>query len=169
VEKTNSRYRIGLVSHLTGISTHQLRIWERRYEAVAPARSEGGDRLYSDSDIARLRTLKRLSDWGHSIGRVAQPREEERDELLAVHPPGPSLGETSLLAHRVLDQFLTCIGRMDLLDAERCLSRACVAFDPTAFVAEVLLPLMRGVGQRWASGEFSIAQERGASRIWCAR
>ena len=143
VEKTNSRYRIGLVSHLTGISTHQLRIWERRYEAVAPARSEGGDRLYSDSDIARLRTLKRLSDWGHSIGRVAQLREKELDELMAVRPPGPNLGETSLLAHRVLDQFLTCIGRMDLLDAERCLSRACVAFDPTAFVAEVLLPLMR--------------------------
>ncbi|MDL1950237.1 MerR family transcriptional regulator, partial [Acidobacteria bacterium ACD] len=44
------RHRIGAVARLTGISTHALRVWERRYGTLKPQRSDGGDRLYSDGD-----------------------------------------------------------------------------------------------------------------------
>ena len=38
-----TQYRIGAVSRMTGISPDALRIWERRYAAVSPQRSPGGD------------------------------------------------------------------------------------------------------------------------------
>ena len=53
-------YRIGKVSRLTGISADTLRIWERRYAAVVPVRTEAGGRLYSADDIARLKLIKNL-------------------------------------------------------------------------------------------------------------
>ena len=64
-------YRIGKVSKLTGISADTLRIWERRYAAVVPVRTEAGGRLYSADDIARLKLIKNLVDGGDSIGNVA--------------------------------------------------------------------------------------------------
>ena len=64
-------YRIGAVSRLTGVAPDTLRVWERRYGAVVPMRSEKGSRLYSQADIGRLSLIKRLVDGGDSISRVA--------------------------------------------------------------------------------------------------
>lgn len=164
-ENEAPKYRIGLVARLTGISTHQLRVWERRYHTVTPARSEGGDRLYSDRDVARLRALKKLSDLGHSIGQVARLSEDDLAELLNSKATTAPDVEASLLAWRVANQFLEAMGRMDVLEAERTLGRAAVAFEPQVYTMEVLLPALNEVGRRWATGEFSIAQEHGASAV----
>ncbi|MEL7297161.1 MAG: MerR family DNA-binding transcriptional regulator, partial [Pseudomonadota bacterium] len=37
-------YSIGAVARLTGISTHTLRIWERRYAAIVAERTDSGRR-----------------------------------------------------------------------------------------------------------------------------
>ena len=47
-EGQRGKYRIGAVARMTGISTHALRAWERRYDGVNPERTESGGRLYSD-------------------------------------------------------------------------------------------------------------------------
>ena len=60
-----------LVERRTGLGADLLRAWERRYGAVHPARSAGGQRLYRDADIERLLLLKRLTEEGHSIGTIA--------------------------------------------------------------------------------------------------
>src|SRR5512141_2772591 len=70
-ESQTPRYPVRLVALRTGLTPHVLRAWERRYGVVSPARTEGGQRLYSDLDIERLRLLRRLTDRGHAIGRIA--------------------------------------------------------------------------------------------------
>lgn len=70
-EASPTRYRIGAVSRITGISPETLRMWERRYSAVTPNRSQGGGRLYGQADVARLVLIKRLVDAGDAIGTVA--------------------------------------------------------------------------------------------------
>lgn len=70
-------YKIGKASKLTGISTDKLRIWERRYAAVTPSRSDAGGRLYAYDDILRLKLIKTLLDSGDSISNVATLSLEE--------------------------------------------------------------------------------------------
>ncbi len=83
---TGSDYAIGAVSRLTGISTHTLRIWERRYGAVIADRTESGRRVYSREDVEKLGLLKILVDRGFSIGQIANLDVEElrtrRDEVV---------------------------------------------------------------------------------------
>jgi DNA-binding transcriptional MerR regulator len=62
---------ISAVSRLTGLSTHNLRVWESRHEVVQPVRSESGRRLYSRDDVRKLGLLKVLVDRGFKIGRLA--------------------------------------------------------------------------------------------------
>jgi DNA-binding transcriptional MerR regulator len=83
-EAANSRsYRIGDVARYVGVSTHALRAWERRYGTVEPHRTPGGSRLYDSAQIDRLKTLKDLTDYGHSIGEVARLSLAELKRLLA--------------------------------------------------------------------------------------
>ena len=76
-------YRIGDVARFVGVSTHALRAWERRYGTVEPHRTPGGSRLYDAQQIERLKTLKQLTDFGHSIGEVARLSLEDLKRLLA--------------------------------------------------------------------------------------
>jgi len=64
-------YRIQAVARATRVSAHALRVWERRYQTLSSHRSPAGYRLYTDEDVARIRTIKELLDQGHPVGEVA--------------------------------------------------------------------------------------------------
>ncbi|HET7718900.1 MAG TPA: MerR family transcriptional regulator, partial [Acidimicrobiales bacterium] len=65
--------RIGEVAHRTEMTVAALRAWERRYRILTPARTAGGQRLYSEADVERVRAVQRLVAEGWSIaGAVAR-------------------------------------------------------------------------------------------------
>ena len=76
-EKT---FGIGAVARLTGLTDHTIRVWERRYGAIVAERAANGRRVYTGTDIEKLKLLKLLTDHGISIGRMAN---ETVDELRA--------------------------------------------------------------------------------------
>jgi len=82
-ERSEAGYRIGTVSTLTGLDAHTIRAWERRYGAIAPSRSQGGTRSYSDGDVLRLQLIKAACDYGDSVGSVARLSDQELRERLA--------------------------------------------------------------------------------------
>lgn len=53
-------YMISVAAELTGVHPQTLRIYERK-RLVQPSRSPGGTRMYSESDIERLRLIQRLT------------------------------------------------------------------------------------------------------------
>jgi len=55
------RYVISIAARMIGVQTHTLRYYER-LGIIAPSRSQGNVRLYSEKDIAILRRIKTLVD-----------------------------------------------------------------------------------------------------------
>jgi MerR family copper efflux transcriptional regulator len=68
--------QIGQVAERTGLSLRTIRFYEENGLVVPTARSEGGFRLYSDDDVARLEVVKRMKPLGFSL--------EEMQELLGL-------------------------------------------------------------------------------------
>jgi MerR family transcriptional regulator, light-induced transcriptional regulator len=66
------QYPMRVVVRRTGLNASLLRAWERRYGAVEPGRSDGGQRLYSEDDIRKLTLLREAVDAGHNISQVAE-------------------------------------------------------------------------------------------------
>jgi len=64
--------RIGELSHRTGVGVPTLRAWESRYRLLRPARTAGGQRLYSADDEARVRAVQRLAAEGVAVGAAAR-------------------------------------------------------------------------------------------------
>ncbi len=59
-------YVISVAAELAGMHPQTLRIYERR-GLVLPARTTGGNRRYSDADIARLRRIAQLASTGMNL------------------------------------------------------------------------------------------------------
>jgi MerR family transcriptional regulator, light-induced transcriptional regulator len=156
------RYRIGTVARLAGISTHVLRVWERRYGVPTPNRSEGGARLYSDAEVDRLRLLKRAVDRGHAIGQIAALGPAELERLVGPNSVAAGRAET---AGELLVEFVQAVTSFDSAQAERLLERARVLLSARELVLEVLAPLLTRIGEAWASGELCTASEHVASTL----
>ena len=59
-------YVISVAAELAGMHPQTLRIYERR-GLVLPARTQGGNRRYSDDDIEILRRIAELADQGLNL------------------------------------------------------------------------------------------------------
>ena len=64
-------YGMSVTSELSGIAQQTLRLYERR-GLLAPARTLGGTRRYSDDDLARLQRITELVDQGVNLAGIAQ-------------------------------------------------------------------------------------------------
>ncbi len=62
-------YVISVAAELAGMHPQTLRIYERK-GLVAPARTQGRSRRYSDRDIAVLRRIQELTNEGVSLAGV---------------------------------------------------------------------------------------------------
>ena len=78
-------HRIGSVSSLSGVPVPTLRVWEIRYGAFRPSKSEGSHRLYSDEDVLRASLLRQLTSSGHAISTVANLGMDALNGLLNQH------------------------------------------------------------------------------------
>lgn len=166
-----------VVTRRTGLSADLLRAWERRYDVVAPARSDGGRRLYSDADIERLRLLYRATLAGRSIGQVADLPTDAlvalvRQDAIADAEAGAGSagapardGAAPLSATDVLDNALRAVGRLNATTLNAILRRAAVVLSVTSLVDGVIVPLHERVGLRWREGTLRPVHEHLASAV----
>src|SRR5210317_1645860 len=88
--RTEPRHSIAVVSRRTGVSQLLLRAWERRYDAVIPARTPTGRRMYSDRDLEKLTILGLLTGVGHRIGDIATLPMDELRKLAEENSASPA-------------------------------------------------------------------------------
>ena len=147
-------YRIKRVAHLTGINPATLRAWERRYGLVAPDRTNSGYRLYTDEDVAMLSRIKALVDDGLTIGEAIS-RVRRGAAPLPADSGGPSVREVRF---RMLEALLSFDRRRALQAYEEVL-----CLPPDRRVEEVLLPVLREIGDLWQANECGVSEEHFAS------
>ena len=155
-------YPIRAVSQLTGISIDTLRAWERRYQAVKPSRDDG-ERVYDEGDVERLILLRKAVEGGHAIGRIAGLGSEELKEIaersVAIGVFPSEVARFPLDTSLDLGVLHDAIRRFDCLELDEELSRLAVLLPPRTLVHQVVVPLMRHVGDQWYRGDLTIAQE----------
>jgi DNA-binding transcriptional MerR regulator len=137
---------IAALAQRTGVPPDTLRKWEQRYQILQPDRTSGGQRRYSERDVARVQWLRERLDEGYRISEAAlllgtvgvetarSPRDHLRTILDAVEH-----GETSEIGMR-LDQAFALLGVEETLDG-------------------VIRPLLQTIGERWAGGALTVAEE----------
>jgi DNA-binding transcriptional MerR regulator len=75
-------YSISDLEQLSGISVHNIRIWERRYKAFQPLRTAGNTRFYDDDQLKRLLNIAALYYAGYKISKACAMSKEETEGFL---------------------------------------------------------------------------------------
>lgn len=162
-------HSIRIAAKRSGLTPHVIRVWEKRYGAVTPDRTETNRRLYSSEEIERLSLLRQVTSAGHTISHVATLPTEALQELArkdgeAARSTIPPAVETKPAATFV-EEALAAVARLDGVALENLLHRASLELGQSALLQEVLVPLIHRIGDSWQSGKLKVAHEHVATAV----
>ena len=143
---TAAGLNIAALAHATGVPAHTLRKWEQRYGVLSPVRTSGGQRRYTEVDVARVHWLRSRLDEGYRIGEAAS--------LLTAPDNAPAATPAEMI-----EAVLRAVSESDIEATERLLDQAFTLYDLETALEDVAVPLLVEVGERWATGELSVAEE----------
>lgn len=151
----------------TGLTPHSIRAWERRYAALTPQRTSSNQRLYSDEDIERLVLLRKAVQSGCSIGRIAKLPSDELQRLIAETSVSDSAdtGAPSFTPEHLLEELMSTIERLDPAALEHLLARVASSLGTAAMLDQIVVPLLKRLGEYWRHGSGRIANEHMASMV----
>ena len=147
----------------TGLSADVLRAWERRYRAIEPDRTRGGQRLYSDDDVQRLVLLQRATASGHSISEVAR-LDREALEALTDQAGRSRTPRVTPAADTFLRDAMVAAEGLDSAGLEAVLKRAALSVGTEVFVDDLLPQFLHTVGDQWHRGSITPAHEHLATQ-----
>lgn len=81
------QYPIGAVVKLTGLTSHNIRVWEKRHQAVVAGRLPSGRRYYTQVQVNRLLLLKYCISCGFSISELAELDDSQLQEKIDQNAP----------------------------------------------------------------------------------
>jgi DNA-binding transcriptional MerR regulator/methylmalonyl-CoA mutase cobalamin-binding subunit len=158
---------IGYVARRCGLTTHIIRVWEKRYAAITPSRTDTNRRLYSDADIERLILLKQATAQGHSISSVANLGDDvlaslaDRSDESTASPQ--ELPKPAAEVDGYLERCKNAVPRLDRHELEGAIREASMVLSVPYFLERLVAPFMRWVGEQWHDGTIQIAHEHFAS------
>ncbi len=144
---------IGAISNEIGLTKDTLRVWERRYGFPQPLRTAGGERLYPQEQVTKLRMVKRLLDAGHRPSKVLPQSIEVLQQLAESSGVGQDAPDSEL------DRLLELLRQSRFDDFRYEMLRRATREGLERFVLDVAAPLSARVGNAWAAGTLQIYQE----------
>jgi DNA-binding transcriptional MerR regulator/methylmalonyl-CoA mutase cobalamin-binding subunit len=164
---SDANHPIQLVSRLTGLSVHVIRIWEQRYKAVEPQRTRTNRRLYSPQQIERLNLLREATQAGYNISQLAGLSDETLRGMAAGDASGngrdtPPAFETPTPA-QFLDECLAAIKALDASALDDVIKRAAAVLGALGLLQRLIAPLTQALGDLWRAGEITAAHEHFAT------
>ncbi len=161
---------IGELSRLTGITTHTLRVWEKRYGTPLSQRLPSGHRRYPKEDVPRLRAIAKALESGYRASKVVSGTLEELQGLLGLKgfiETGSSLSSTeeseSSSKEMLVERWVKGIHEYDddflLQDFHQQWNRV----GPLKFIVDYAIPLIERVGTGWETNELTVPHEHFAT------
>ena len=147
-EALSANLNIAALTQRTGVPPDTIRKWEQRYAVLQPARTAGGQRRYSELDVARVEWLKARLDEGYRIGEAATLLGSgdpvvagTQTELVQRTRRGDGARATSTALARLVEQAFSARRRSKTRSSGRS------------------TPALIEVGSLWEPGQISVAQE----------
>jgi methanogenic corrinoid protein MtbC1 len=146
-ETVSGGLNISALARRTGVAADTLRKWELRYGVIRPFRTSGGQRRYTEQDLARVEWLRDRLGEGYRIGEAAALLGSGAEEEPRRSPDDFVAG------------ILAAAASSDAQQTHRLVGQAFALHPVARVLEEIVEPALRRVGDEWANGELSVAQE----------
>ena len=155
-------FSISQLAQFSGIKPHTIRIWEQRYNALKPNRSEGNTRYYDNSQLRRLLNIVTLIESGHKVSELGSMSDEGLSELLVKANNQETDKEPT---EYFISQLIAAGTSYDEASFEKSFSHCLLRFGMKDAYIKVLYPMLGRIGMLWASEKLAPAHEHFISNL----
>lgn len=154
-------YSIKELENLSGIKAHTIRIWEKRYGIIKPARTDTNIRYYCDDDLKRLLNIAILNKYGMRISGIAKLSDDQMSEKV-MHYASSDLND----ADSNVENLVIAMVEMNEYKFDRILSRYIMNQGFEDAVIKVIFPFFEKIGLLWQTGSINPAHEHFVSNLF---
>ena len=148
-----SIYSIKDLEVLSGIKAHTLRIWEQRYNLIAPSRTDTNIRQYTGEDLKLLLNVSMLNEHGYKISKIANMSSEE------LHKEVLSITDTNNKYSDQIHALTMAMIEIDEARFESVMARNITNLGLEKTMLNIIYPFLTKVGLMWQTGTINPAQE----------
>ncbi|MDN7242103.1 MerR family transcriptional regulator [Planococcus sp. N028] len=157
-------YNIKAAAKILDMPKVTIRSWETRYEAITPARTESGHRLYSDQNLEDLKWLKiQVQERGMKISQAVQQLHLSRKKFHS--PPADVTGHNDQPYDKQIQELYSAAAEMDTERFNYLLDLNFSLFHYRTVFFSIIVPLMVRIGDEWEKGTMTVAHEHLISHI----
>lgn len=156
-------YSISDLERLTGIKAHTIRIWEKRYGLLTPARTDTNIRTYSDEDLRKILNVNTLMRGGWKISRISKLTGQELESQVW---NSARSGHSTEQVYEIYTQAL--ISAALTFDEEwfdNVYADVATRFGLTLTMQHVIGPFLNRIGLMWTVLRMHPGQEHFASNV----
>jgi methanogenic corrinoid protein MtbC1 len=160
--------QIGDLARRVGVRVDTLRAWERRYGLLHPNRSAGGFRLYSRGDESIVRSMLAEVDRGYppsQAAKLALAKAGTRDGRPPDEAATVATTDHSSRLESLRTQLSEALRRYDGARAQELFDLVLAEFTLNAVLRDVVLRCLSDIGDAWARGDMTVAEEHFASQL----
>ena len=152
---------IGALAQATSVPVNTLRTWERRHGFPRSVRLPSGHRRFYSDQIVLVRWIIRALEAGY---RPSALEDLEVEAIRAmVTATKPHQVQRSPGEEVCLDRWFEQVSNLDTAGLKASMTQVWSRVGAIAFLSTYVSSFLDQVGQGWADGRFSIAQEHAAS------
>jgi DNA-binding transcriptional MerR regulator len=156
------QFPISQLAQFSGVKPHTIRMWEQRYNALKPNRSEGNTRYYSNSQLRRLLNMVSLTDYGYKISELSAMSDKKLFSLVkAVKENAPS----DSISYFVFQLIAAGIS-YDETYFDKIFSHCLLRFGWRDAYLKIIYPTLMRIGIMWESNTLPPAQEHFISNLF---
>jgi DNA-binding transcriptional MerR regulator len=144
--KSEDLFPIREVARVTGVNPVTLRAWERRYGLIQPTRTESGHRLYSLSDIEKVRSILAWIERGVAVSKVGKILARTESVQPASRFISPDLVRADYIQWQQL--VAEAVGNFDDVQLDRVYGQIFSSYTAPVVFQDILMPLWRALLQR---------------------
>jgi MerR family transcriptional regulator, light-induced transcriptional regulator len=148
------------LENISGIKAHTIRIWEKRYEILAPMRSDTNIRYYDIHNLQKLLNITLLHDYGYKISRISKFKPEEIPNLVK-----EIITEKSVKSHAI-NSFKMAMMNFDQTLFFKTYNELLLEKTFREIFFDVFAPLMNEIGLLWQANTISAAHEHFLSYLF---
>ena len=156
------QFSISQLSQFSGIKPHTIRIWEQRYNALNPHRSEGNTRYYDGTQLRRLLNIVSLAGTGKKISRLCVMSDEELFKLRADYESEAGLNNDY---EYFINQLISGGMSYDETNFDKVFSHCLLRFGLEKTYVEIIFPMLERIGLMWSVNNIPPSQEHFISNL----
>lgn len=156
-------FSISQLAQYSGIKAHTIRIWEQRYQALTPSRSEGNTRYYDNTQLRRILNISSLLNLGFKVSDMCKKSDEQLFQLIKESTKSNVVDESKeFYISQLISSSLTYNETLFNQTFETYLNKN--GLEKTYL--HVIYPTLQRIGLLWTTNSIPPAQEHFISNLF---